>query len=109
GEMENRRSDFLNLSLSCLLVALLTIFLRFRFFKKNIFKPLVELSLGFGRIRRGRTPVKLPSYPETPEIQELTESFNQMGLNLEKNRQYREIFSAITAHDLKEPLGAILS
>jgi signal transduction histidine kinase len=109
GEMERRRNDFLNLSLTCLLVALFTIFLRYQFIKKNILKPLVALRAGFTRIRRGRTPLKLPRYSESPEIQELTDSFNQMGLSLEKNRQYREIFSAITAHDLKEPLGAILS
>jgi signal transduction histidine kinase len=108
-EMDSRRAGFLNLALVCLVLTLLIVALRYRFIRQSIIRPLLTLRLGLRRIREGRRTVKLQGTPESPEIDELIESFNRMSESLEQNRQYREIFSAITAHDLKEPLGAILS
>jgi|GEM_PF-3391948 len=108
-EMDNRRSDFLNLALISLLLSLLIVALRYRYIRKSIIKPLLTLRYGLRRIREGHSALKLQGTPESPEIHELINSFNGMSESLEQNRQYREIFSAITAHDLKEPLGAILS
>lgn len=109
SEMESRRSDFFKLALASLLMSLLIVALRYRFIRYSILRPLMTLRNGIRRIREGRQTIVLESIPESPEINELLESFNKMSDSLEQNRQYREIFSAITAHDLKEPLGAILS
>ena len=108
-EMEGRRSGFLNLALISLLAAIALVLFRYRFLRNNVLKPLGTIARGVSRIRDGRRLITLAEAPESPEINELILSFNEMGKGLEKNRQYREIFSAITAHDLKEPLGAILS
>lgn len=108
-EMELRRSGFFNLAALSLIAGVLLLLFRYRLLRLNVLVPLSRLSREVARVREGRRLQLLPKVPQSPEINELIHSFNQMGKGLEKNRQYREIFSAITAHDLKEPLGAILS
>jgi signal transduction histidine kinase len=108
-EMDGRRNNFLKLGFVSLFLGLLIVALRYRFIRQNVMRPLINLSAGLKRIREGRRHPRLQGVPQNSEIQELIDSFNRMSESLEQNRQYREIFSAITAHDLKEPLGAILS
>jgi len=108
-EMESRRSGFLQLALFSLLGGLFIILLRYRFMRSHVLLPLASIVSGVRRIRDGRRLTAIAEVPHSPELNELILSFNEMGKGLEKNHQYREIFSAITAHDLKEPLGAILS
>ncbi|MEO5667237.1 MAG: HAMP domain-containing sensor histidine kinase [Bdellovibrionota bacterium] len=108
-EMEEARASFLRLVFVSLFIGMAIILLRYRFIRNNVIRPLSNISSGLTRIRDGRRLVILREVPESPEFNEVILSFNEMGKGLEKNRQYREIFSAITAHDLKEPLGAILS
>jgi signal transduction histidine kinase len=108
-EVEDRRLGFLHLALFSLLSAMVVVALRYRLLRTALLKPLGSLSHAVRRVRDGRSLARVPEVPESPEVNELIRSFNEMGMSLEKNRQYREIFAAITAHDLKEPLGAILS
>jgi signal transduction histidine kinase len=108
-EMERLLVYFLSLSASFLIAGIVLLLFQQRLLRLKVFKPLKLLSTELTDIRKGRRLRRLPEVLGSPEINELMQSFNEMSVDLEKNRQYRDIFSAITAHDLKEPLGAILS
>jgi len=54
------------------------------------------------------TPFK-KEYIGSQEINELTSSFLRMTQSLRENKEQQDLFTAVAAHDLREPLGAIVS
>lgn len=78
---------------------------------RTIVRPLGELALAAGRVRRGRDrEVEIPRYPERrDEIGRLARSLADMTLALRQRIDATEAFAADVAHELKNPLASLRS
>ncbi len=78
---------------------------------RTIVRPLGELALAAGRVRRGRDrEVEIPRYPERrDEIGRLARSLADMTASLRQRIDATEAFAADVAHELKNPLASLRS
>ncbi|WP_448581566.1 stimulus-sensing domain-containing protein [Thermaurantiacus sp.] len=78
---------------------------------RTIVRPLGELALAAGRVRRGRDrDVEIPRFPERrDEIGRLARSLADMTASLRQRIDATEAFAADVAHELKNPLASLRS
>ncbi|MCI8566011.1 MAG: sensor histidine kinase [Lachnospiraceae bacterium] len=76
----------LAMGISLLLLLLLT----FRFFRREISQPVAALMAGADEIQKGRLGSQIEYRPESRELAYLTDSFNQMSTQLE--RQFVQLY-----------------
>ena len=69
--------------------------------------PLREMARAAHRFARGEFSVRVTGYTGRDEIGELTESFNHMAEELQRNEAQREDFIANVSHELRTPMTAI--
>ncbi|MBS1982779.1 MAG: HAMP domain-containing histidine kinase, partial [Bdellovibrionales bacterium] len=74
-----------------------------------LLEPLYNVLFGLKRISSGRFVKDIQPTGQHDEMSELVESFNLMQRALRESREQAEMFNAIAAHDLKEPLTTIIS
>jgi signal transduction histidine kinase len=73
---------------------------------RQLTRPLVDLTHASRRIAHGDLNVRVP-VKSGDEIGELTETFNQMAANLERQETLRRNLMADVAHELRTPLTGI--
>ncbi|WP_448586207.1 ATP-binding protein [Thermaurantiacus sp.] len=78
---------------------------------RTIVKPLGELALAAGRVRRGRErEVEIPRFPDRrDEIGRLARALSDMTSALRQRIDATEAFAADVAHELKNPLASLRS
>lgn len=78
---------------------------------RTIVKPLGELALAAGRVRRGRArDIEIPRFPDRrDEIGRLARALADMTASLRQRIDATEAFAADMAHELKNPLASLRS
>jgi two-component system, OmpR family, sensor histidine kinase BaeS len=76
---------------------------------RRITKPLRALSLGARRFAAGERGIRLQTSGRHDEIGEVTEAFNALAANLERQEAWRRALVADIAHDLRTPLSVMRS
>lgn len=97
-------------SMAILLVCTLLLIIGKAYFLNTfLLDPLYHVLVGLKWISVGRFVENIEPTGQKDEMSELVESFNKMQNALRDAREQAEMFNAIAAHDLKEPLTTIIS
>jgi two-component system, OmpR family, sensor histidine kinase BaeS len=76
---------------------------------RRIIKPLRALSEGARQFAAGKRGIRLQTNGRQDEISEVTDAFNALAANLERQEAWRRALVADIAHDLRTPLSVMRS
>lgn len=76
---------------------------------KRALYPIIKLSNNIVSINENDLNTQLPEPIARDEVAELTKSFNQMLVKINSSFETQKRFSAMSAHELKTPLTAIIA
>ncbi|WP_257451642.1 sensor histidine kinase [Archangium lipolyticum] len=75
-------------------------------FRRSVFRPLLDISLAMRRFGGGRKRTRAPEAGPT-ELREIARTFNDMANSLGRQQEEQLTFLAGVAHDLRNPLSAL--
>lgn len=110
SEIERQRDLILSFGFLSILIVGITMFLKNRYLHKQVVLPMQKIVRAQNELKNERFPGPVPISPTLDaEVFEMLDSFNRMEHGLKESRNFLTVVSAATAHDLKEPLAAIIS
>lgn len=110
NEIEVQRDLILLFGLFSILIVGSTMILKNRYLMKRVIDPIKKVVKAQNELKNDRFPgpVSIDKNLDL-EVFEILDSFNRMEKGLKESRNFLTVVSAATAHDLKEPLSAIVS
>lgn len=77
------------------------------FVRKNIIRPIQNMSDAFEELSKGNFDVKIPEDERIDEIREIIQHFNRMTYDLSHIETLRNDFVADVSHEFKTPIASI--
>lgn len=105
---ENSKIRFIYCSILILLCTILISCILIYLIVKNTIKPIEEISNEIKKIDSNNLYIRL-SEDYSKDINEITIAFNNMTRKLENSFELQKQFAANASHELKTPIGAILT
>lgn len=110
SEIEHQRDLILSFGFLSILIVGATMLLKNQYLQRRVVAPMQQVIAAQNELKNDRFPGPVAIVPNLDaEIFEMLDSFNRMERGLKESRSFLTVVSAATAHDLKEPLSAIIS
>jgi signal transduction histidine kinase len=110
SEIERQRDLILSFGFLSIIIVGATMLLKNRYLQQQVVVPMQKIIRAQNELKNERFPGPLPIAPNLDaEVFEMIDSYNRMEKGLRESRNFLTVVSAATAHDLKEPLSAIIS
>ncbi|HVJ65557.1 MAG TPA: ATP-binding protein [Bdellovibrionota bacterium] len=110
SEIERQRDLILSFGFLSIMIVGATMLLKNRYLQQQVVVPMQKIIRAQNELKNERFPGPIAVSPGLDaEVFEMIDSFNRMEKGLKESRNFLTVVSAATAHDLKEPLSAIIS
>ncbi len=110
SEIERQRDLIISFGFLSIIIVSATMLLKNRYLQQQVVVPMQKIIRAQNELKNERFPGPIPFTSNLDaEVFEMIDSFNRMEKSLKESRNFLTVVSAATAHDLKEPLSAIIS